>query len=398
MFKALTLTRRLTVAQQAQQIGLGVIGCGGRMGGLLAGILAGDPRVKIVALCDSEPEQIVRYRNRFKTEAPAFENAAALVHAPGVDWVMIGSWNCVHARQAIAALRAGKHVFCEKPLATSVQDCLDVSDAWKQSGRSFTMGFTLRYSPHYREVQRIISSGEIGRIVSMEFNETLEFNHGGFIMANWRNQTKNAGSYILEKCCHDIDLANWMTGSIARRVASFGGTNFFTPENAHHIQRVKQQDAQAPFGYSGAPGAVNPFTCAKDIVDNQVVILEYANQVRATFHTNCCAGIQERRMYLCGTEGTLRADVISGEIEVKRIGFDTPLENRSTRASGGHGGGDDVLVESLLKSMLDGAPPSTSVEDGLKAALTCFAIDQAVANREVVDLNGLWQCAGLVLS
>ena len=234
-----------------QQIGIGVIGCGGRIGGLLAGILDGDPRVRITALYDTEPEQIVRYRNRFKTSAPAFDSAEALVVAPDVDWVLIGSWNCFHAAQAIAALRAGKHVFCEKPLATSVQDCLDVRNAWRDSGRSFTMGFTLRYSPHYREVQRILAAGEIGRIVSMEFNETLEFNHGGFIMANWRNQTKNAGSHILEKCCHDIDLANWMTGSVARRVASFGGSNFFTPENAGQIQRVKQREGQNPFGWGG---------------------------------------------------------------------------------------------------------------------------------------------------
>src|SRR6185295_9261178 len=111
--------------------------------------------------------------------------------------------------------------------------------------------------------------------------------------------------------------------------------------------------------------------CAKDIFDNQVVILEFANAVRATFHTNCSTGILERRMYICGTEGTLRADVITGKIELQRIGFDTALEDRSTTASGGHGGGDHVLVDSLLKSMFEGAAPCTSLEDGLKSALTC---------------------------
>jgi predicted dehydrogenase len=380
----------------SQKIGVGVIGCGGRVGGLLTELLK-DPRVQIAALHDTNPDQVQNYRNRFKTEAPVYENAEALVRAPGVDWVMIASWNCAHAAQAIAAMRAGKHVFCEKPLATTLQDCLDVHHVWRESGRLLAMGFTLRYSPHYRQIQKIIAAGEIGQIISMEFNETLDFNHGGFIMSNWRNQTRNAGSYILEKCCHDIDLANWMTGSLARRVASFGGCNFFTPENAHHHQRLKKNAGQNPFAYSGAPGAINPFTCSKDIFDNQVVILEFANSVRATFHTNCSTGILERRMYICGTEGTLRADVITGKIELKRIGFDTVLEDRSTEASGGHGGGDGILVDSLLKSMFEGAKPSAGLEDGLKSALTCFAVDQAVAAGEVVDLSGLWQRAGISL-
>jgi predicted dehydrogenase len=162
------------------------------------------------------------------------------------------------------------------------------------------------------------------------------------------------------------------------------------------MDRLKTPEHPNPFGFNGRPSD-NPFTAEKDILDNQVVILEFANAVRATFHTNCSAGILERRMYLCGTEGTLRADVITGEIQTRRIGFDTKVENRSTTASGGHGGGDNVLVDSLRKCMFDGAPPFTSVDDGLKSALTCFGIDQAVSSREVVDLAGVWQRAGIAI-
>ena len=65
-------------------------------------------------------------------------------------------------------------------------------------------------------------------MISMEFNETLGFNHGGFIMGDWRRLTENSGTHLLEKCCHDIDLVNWMLESIPVKVASFGGVNFFT--------------------------------------------------------------------------------------------------------------------------------------------------------------------------
>jgi hypothetical protein len=101
-------------------------------------------------------------------------------------------------------------------------------------------------------------------------------------------------------------------------------------------------------------------------------------------------------MYICGTEGTLRADVITGQIEVKRIGFGVQLEDCSTDASGGHGGGDSVLGASLADSMVRGTPPPTSLEDGLRAAFTAFGLDEALRSGTVVDLTPLWRQAGLI--
>jgi predicted dehydrogenase len=196
---------------------------------------------------------------------------------------------------------------------------------------------------------------------------------------------------VLEKCCHDIDIVNWLTGARVARVASFGGTNFYTPDNAHHIERVGR-DEEGREAYRVWRGTIgeNPFTSDKDIADNQVVIMEFENGVRAGFHMNSNAGIPERRMYICGTEGTIRSDVISGRIELQRIGFDTSLEDYSSEAMGMHGGGDDVLAGELVSAMLEGTPMSAGIDEGLAAAVTCFAIDEAMASGQVVDLAPLW--------
>jgi predicted dehydrogenase len=266
----------------------------------------------------------------------------------------------------------------------------------------FSIGFTLRYSPHYRKIKEILVSGKIGSILSMEFNETLDFNHGGFIHADWRRKTEWAGSHLLEKCCHDIDLINWMTNSLAIKAASFGGRDFFTAANAHHVTRLGKSPEGKPAFMTWNTDMVqgniiNPFNDDKDILDNQVAILQFANGIRATFHTNCTAAIPERRMYICGTEGTLRADVITGQLEVKRIGFDPQMEDCRTDASGGHGGGDTILGASLANTMLNGAPPLTSLEDGLRAAFTAFSIDEAQRTGTVVDLTSLWRQADIVV-
>ncbi|MDZ7684642.1 MAG: Gfo/Idh/MocA family oxidoreductase [Gammaproteobacteria bacterium] len=144
------------------------------------------------------------------------------------SWVMIASWNCFHARQAIAAFEAGKNVFCQKPLATTFADRLAMRDAWRKSGKQFVIGFTLRYSPHYRRMKELVESGAIGEVVSVDLTETLDFNHGGYIMGDWRRRRENAGSHVLEKCCHDIDILNWLLDARASRVASFGGLSFFS--------------------------------------------------------------------------------------------------------------------------------------------------------------------------
>lgn len=377
---------------------IGLIGCGGRMCDVVRELLKATTEVEVFALCDPNPASIRAARQTFNPDARIYEDYRDLVRDPAVAWVMIGSWNCFHAEQAIAAFQAGKHVFCEKPLALTPGDCLAIRDAWRSSGKQFSIGFTLRYSPHYRRIKELLASGRIGKLISLEFNETLPFNHGGYIHADWRRKTTWAGSHMLEKCCHDLDLVNWMTDSIVTRAASFGGCDFFTPANAHHMARLGKspagKDAFTTWSSSHNRGNImNPFNADKDILDNQVVILQFASGCRATFHTNCCAGIPERRMYICGTEGTLRADVISGQLEIQQIGFGTRLEDVRTNVAGGHGGGDEILGASLAGTMLHGAAPLASLEDGLRAAFAAFGIDEAQRTGTVVDLTPLWRQA-----
>ena len=102
----------------------------------------------------------------------------------------------------------------------------------------------------------------------------------------------------------------------------------------------------------------------------------------ASFHTNCNSGLPERRIYLCGSEGAIRADLIKGEIEHRRIGFrETSHLIDMNKHSGGHGGGDEVMAGELAQCMLNGVPTTTPLDTGLIAAITCIAADDARARR-----------------
>jgi Predicted dehydrogenases and related proteins len=375
-----------------EEIGVGVIGCGAMGMSVVRRVLALDGRVRVKALFDPNAESVGKALEELPETPVVCRSVDELLAGPDISWVMIASWNSFHCEQTLAAFGAGKHVFCQKPLAISLSECLEMYRAWRRTGLTFNIGFTLRYSPHYRKIKELIDSGAIGRIVSMEFNETLEFNHGGYIMGDWRRLRRNAGTHLLEKCSHDIDLANWMVGSRAIRVASFGGLNFFTSENAGRIQDVGRSP-EGKEAYRAWPGLIglNPFTSDKDIVDNQVVIIEYGNGVHATFHTNCNSALPERRMYILGSEGAIRADVLTGTIHLKRIGFDSRLEDHSTDAGGGHGDGDAYLARELVDSMRNGSAPAAGMKEGLESSVVCFAIDEALDTGRVVSLESYWE-------
>lgn len=368
------------------RLDVGLIGVGNMGQGLAHLLRQKSNAVNFVSLYDPNPRAVARCRELIGFAGDVTDSVDAVL-ASSCDWVMIASWNCFHAEQTIAAFEAGKHVFCQKPLATTFEDCLAMRDAWRGSGKQFVIGFTLRYSPHYRQLKELVASGAIGEVLSLDFTETLDFNHGGYIMGDWRRLTANAGSHVLEKCCHDIDIVNWLLESRAARVASFGGTDFFQPENAKHMARIGPNgDGREAYRLRRGLVGEHPFTSDKDIVDNQVVILEYESGARATFHMNSNSAIPERRIHLVGTEGTIRADVIAGTTVMKRIGFDTETVDLSGAAVGMHGGGDDVLANELIAAMTSGTVMSAGIEEGLTAAVTCFAIDEALATGQVVSL------------
>lgn len=379
-----------------QRSGIGVLGFGNRVGGLVAQLVSANPEIELVSVCDPSAESVKAARHI----APSVQVCAVpkeMLQNPRVGWVLIGSPNQFHREHASLAMRAGKHVFCEKPLATNLSDCLAIRDVVRETGRSFFFGLVLRYAPLYTRVRKLLDERSIGEIISVEFNETLGFNHGGYIHQDWRRHRAAAGTHMLEKCCHDIDIVNWMVGSRATNVASLGGLRFFTPANRHIADEIGANPANGRRAFQDWPQSNgDPFTLDKDIVDHQVAIIEFANGVRASFHTNCSAAISERRLLLLGTRGAIRADLNTGTVEFQRLGWDEPrIVHRVTSTLADHAGADAQLVVALADWILRSVPPRTGIEHALDSAVTCFGIDQALDERRMIDMQPLWKQAGI---
>jgi len=373
----------------SKKIKIAVIGAGARSQVVIGNLLRDSRRnVEIAAAFDPDidvlHEALALWDSRTETRiCSSYQQAIAV---PGVEWVMVFSPNVYHREQILAAFEAGKHVFSEKPLATTIPDCREIYNAHRKSGRLFATGFVLRYAPIYRKARELLESGRLGRVLTIEANECIPPEHGGYIMCNWRRLTKFAGPHILEKCCHDLDLINWFCGSLPSRVAAFGGREFFTPAN----QPLMEKYGVKMFKSWKDPHAIEtPFSDDTDLMDNLVSIAEFRNHIRVTFTATMSNSIPERRLHFMCTEGVMILDLYAHVIEYRKLGEEgvTYLKIESD----GHGGGDDYIMKELYDSMTTGAPPKCSGNEGLESAVYALAIDQAAVTGKNVDLEPIWK-------
>jgi len=379
---------RFKMTDSRKTIGAAVIAAGGRSRGVISNLLRdSDRRVKILSLFDPDKAIARQALDGWKSpDTRLCDSYQEAIRTPGVDWVLIFSPNAFHKEQILEAFAAGKHVFSEKPMATTIEDCEAIYRAHHASGRIFSTGFVHRYAPIYRKTREILHSGHLGKILSIDANENISPEHGGYIMTNWRRHTKLAGPHILEKCCHDLDHLNWFVDSLPSRVVAFGGLNFFIPEN----RRYMDEFGKGTFVSWGDPHGVDcPFTSDKDLMDNYVSILEYRNGVRVQFQATMSNAMPERRVYFSCAEGNLVVELYSATIQYRRIG-DKEI-TRLAFTSMGHGGGDDVLTRELFECMTSGVPPKAGGNEGLESAVVALAIDRSIREKSMVDLEPVWK-------
>ncbi len=378
------------------QTRVGVIGCGSRLR-CLTRLLSKEEGVVLAGAWDPKPEHAKKLlTDAGNPDGRIYQSFAELAEDPALDWVMVGSPNAFHKEHIVAAMNAGKHVFTEKPLATSIEDCVAINDTHHAKGKLFATGFVLRYSPLYRKAREILASGRLGKIISIDANENIAPSHGAYITCNWRRHKELAGPHILEKCVHDLDLLNWFTGSVPVRVAAFGGNSYFVPENAALFEPHKKEYS-AMFEGHDVDLHESPFTIDKSIEDNVISILEYASGARVQFQATMSNPIPERRMYFHCTKGNLTVELYSGLLQVRALG-ESLVETHDFSKGDGHGGGDTVIMRELAASMQTGKLPECGGEEGLRSAVVGIAIDEARMQGRVLDLNERWRELGVLAS
>ena len=139
-------------------------------------------------------------------EVATTDYAAALAD-PKVDCVFIGTPNAQHPEQVIQALRAGKHVLCDKPLATTIADAERMLQVAAETGKKLGTGFMSRHHPAHQEMRRLLADGAIGDVVLIE----VEFSPGVSQPHTWRTEQDLAGAEALYNVTvHPLDLVRYL--------------------------------------------------------------------------------------------------------------------------------------------------------------------------------------------
>lgn len=342
------------------------------------------------------------------------------------DVALIATQDAQHFEQTKAALAAGYDILLEKPAACSAEEVEELLTLAESLGRKIVLCFVLRYTPFYQAVKRVVDSGKLGEIVTINATEGVEPWHQAhsFVRGHWAKRAEST-PMIVAKCSHDTDLLSWLAASPCTAVSSHAANTFFRPESAPpgatgrctdgcphcgacpfdthrylddqkrwlamvYPEVEKAADAEILEWLQTSRWGRCAFRCDQDTPDHQIVAVAFENGVTATLTmTAFDAG---RRLRIHGTRGILQgalgADGRPPWLEF-RPHFGGEAENVpivETAASGyqGHGGGDFGLIEALPRLLEDPVSGASEYIDGHRIA---FAADRAAKESRTVCMK-----------
>ena len=298
------------------------------------------------------------------------------------DLVMIMSINYKHIDHIEECHKNNVNIFCEKPIITSIKQYYKIKKMGLISNdKLFLTGFVLRYSPFFKKIKQLLHL--IGPIKTVMACDVQNYSHGSHIFKCWRRYKEYSGGHVVEKTIHIIDLLNWYLESCPKEVFAFGGNDFWNKENTKYRDMLKQKDNKI-FDYFYDYEKVDPFEIDKNNEDNIVCNIKYNNDVKVSLTLVTFAPNSKRTFTFYGMKGVLEASwdlkipkikLIRDNIGIK-INKSKPckIEKFVFNNTSCHGGGDDIMISELTKSIKNNSDMKVSITEAFKSNNTCIAI------------------------
>jgi predicted dehydrogenase len=346
------------------------------------------------------------------------------------DVAIISTQDAMHMGPAVALSALGYNILLEKPMAPNEADCHRIVKAVKEAKVMFAVCHVMRYTHYTQVLKQVIDSGAIGEVVSMQHLEPVGYWHQAhsFVRGNWRNE-KESSFMLLSKSCHDMDWIRYIMGEPCESLSSFGTLKHFKrsekpaaageakrclncayePQCAFsakkiYLGRLAQGETGWPVNVVAPEPTVETVTaaladgpygrcvyeCDNDVVDNQVVSMQFAGGRTAVFTMTAFNQAANRKTRVFGTRGELYGD--GDTIQVFDFLTDQTrtisTEMNEESAMGGHGGGDYGLMDRFVAavSARDQAMILSGPDESLETHRMVFAAERARCDHKVVDL------------
>ena len=336
-----------------------------------------------------------------------------------------------HFDSAIVAMRKGYHLLLEKPMATTLRECAQIEAVRRETKRIVSVCHSLRYHSVYAEVRRILRAGTIGEVVSLDQLEAVELVHQAhsFVRGNWGREDRST-YMLLAKSCHDIDIIADLMDQPCVSVSSYGSLNYFNAEHApagapERCVEGCPVESSCPFnavkiygngdgwavhaGFGGmshleilealktSPYGKCVFQTDNDVVDHQVVAMEFEGAATATFTMTAFTPWGGRYLRIHGTKGYLEARVQQCTLDL----YEFWAGNRHSHIvlnekEGGHGGADPDVIRNLIQAIQMGDPGSvlTTTSESFRTFAIVEAAEISRRENRSIDPQELARRAG----
>jgi predicted dehydrogenase len=414
------------ITDRHDPIRVAVIGAGVRGTSLARKLYSSVSGAVIAAVAEPDEERRRSFVKEFGLpEEAAFSGWQDLTARLGeCDAAIIATLDNEHAGPAVASLNRDWHILLEKPLADSFYDCKLIVKTQRERKKVVAVCHTLRFMEGFRKVKQILSNDAIGNLVHIEHMEAignLRFAHN-YVRGRWSKERENT-FLLLHKCSHDIDFINWLFREQCLRVSSFGSLKYFKPDNAPAGSTRRCTDGcvlndtcpySAPHIYVNTrldewpardickihttgehlnavkkgPFGLCVWHSDNDVVDHQVVMMEFEGGATATCTLTGFSGTNGRRIRAQGTHGEMLFDESEGTISVRRF---AEKENKIIRIERDelYHPEDQNIVDEWLSSIIHSTSVTVDADEALRTHAVVFAAEISRKENRTVEMSEL---------
>jgi len=346
---------------------IGIVGCGNRSKAHLAA-LNDVPEIEVAALCDVVPhkmDQRAKLIQKNQPEPRKYTDLEKMLKQEDLDAVAVVLPNHLHKMATIAALQAGKHVFCEKPMALTVADCNEMITASEKARKAIQIGTQRRHGAGYMKAVEAIRNAPVGKMLSSSVNsyrgdwrrpEADEYPAG---TPYWRLIQEQCGGVVYEMGAHTIDLNNWIFDSEPVTVVSLQGVN-------------------------------DPDLRKRDSTDHGGVLVRYANDALMNYGGNLYTHGTSAADYFFATRGTVALG--DGKLEIN-YGRGTGIPGQDLDApvkmALPSGDGTNEQWKYFAKVLAGGAEPYPNGHSGRQSIQICQGAIVSAKERTIVNVKDL---------
>ena len=381
---------------------------------------------ELVAVCDSNAARASHAVSCLPKPVSAYTDFSRMMRVENPDAVVVATRDCTHEQYVVAALKAGKRVYSEKPLCTTAAQCRTILAAAKRSRGMCFVTHNLRYFAAINQVREIIRDGTIGEVTLMRFDETLDRGHGADYFRRWHRQIANSGGLLIHKASHHFDALNWWADAKPATVLAQGrlavyGCNgkfrgprcrgcaharkcpFYVDFFAHEECRKMYLETESEDGYL-RDGCV--FDRSIDICDQMGVLVQYQNGIQVSYTLNAFCPYESMRCVIEGTQGRIEYEHISDSswlIGSQRLsGLEAqvgeslrlylpgrPVKKLPIRKYPGSHNGADPLLHAEFFGDWSRKPSDrmASIDEAVQAVMIGVAANESIASGQPVDVQ-----------